>query len=68
MKTAEIPIQGMTCNHCVHAVTSALKSLPGVEEVELTLQDAKARVSYDESRVNEQQMRDAIVEEGYSAA
>ena len=31
------PVTGMTCEHCVHAVTSELGSLPGVFEVGVDL-------------------------------
>jgi copper chaperone len=32
-----IKVNGMTCEHCVAAVTKALKSLPGVSEVRVDL-------------------------------
>lgn len=31
------PVTGMTCEHCVHAVTSELGGLPGVSEVGVDL-------------------------------
>ena len=30
MKRVELPIEGMTCDHCVRTVTGALESVPGV--------------------------------------
>jgi copper chaperone CopZ len=37
MTTTTINISGMTCGHCVDAVTSELTSLDGVEKVEIAL-------------------------------
>lgn len=30
-------VQGMTCDHCVHAVQTELRALPGVSEVSVDL-------------------------------
>ncbi len=40
----EIKVKGMSCAHCVAAVTKALKGLPGVTEVVVDL--ASGRVTY----------------------
>ena len=37
----EIKVKGMSCGHCAQAVTKALKSLPGVTEVEVDLAGGK---------------------------
>lgn len=37
MTTQTFPVTGMTCNHCVSAVTSELKLIPGVTEVDVDL-------------------------------
>jgi copper chaperone CopZ len=37
MNNQTFPVTGMTCGHCVSAVTSELKSLPGVTEVDVEL-------------------------------
>ena len=42
MKT--VMIQGMSCQHCVAHVKKALEALPGVESVEVSLEDRAARV------------------------
>ena len=38
-----IKIKGMTCNHCVMAVTKALNEIEGVQEVEVALSKGEAR-------------------------
>ena len=45
MKTVEV--KGMSCNHCVMAVTKALSALPGVGEIKVDLLGGKA--TYEES-------------------
>jgi uncharacterized protein len=42
-----ISIEGMTCNHCVHHVTEAIKEISGVENVTVSLAEKRAKVSGD---------------------
>ncbi|GAB3241308.1 heavy-metal-associated domain-containing protein [Kineosporia babensis] len=37
MSTTTIDVTGMTCGHCVSAVTSELSAIPGVTKVEVDL-------------------------------
>lgn len=37
MTTATYQVTGMTCEHCVHAVTEELTSLDGVSDVQVDL-------------------------------
>ena len=37
MNTQTFAVTGMTCGHCVSAVTSELKDLPGVTDVDVEL-------------------------------
>ena len=37
MNTQTFPVTGMTCAHCVGAVTSELRQIPGVTEVTVDL-------------------------------
>jgi copper chaperone len=41
----EITVKGMSCGHCVAAMTKAMMSLPGVSNVAVDL--GSGRVSYD---------------------
>jgi copper chaperone len=41
----EIQVKGMSCSHCVAAITKAMTSLAGVSNVKVDL--ASGRVSYD---------------------
>jgi copper chaperone len=42
---SEIKVKGMSCGHCVAAMTKAMTSLAGVSNVQVDL--ASGRVSYD---------------------
>ncbi len=37
MTTQTYSVTGMTCGHCVHAVTSELKAIDGVSDVDVDL-------------------------------
>lgn len=37
MTTTELKVQGMTCGHCVHAVTEELSAIDGVTGVHVDL-------------------------------
>ena len=65
-KTIELDITGMTCDHCVHAITTAVKDVPGVTDADVSLEGKSAVVSGDSFEV--QKILDAIEEEGYTAA
>ena len=62
--TTELKVTGMSCGHCVKAVEKALKAVPGVENVQVTLEPGKAVV---EGNASQQDMIAAVVEEGYQA-
>jgi copper chaperone len=65
-QTIEFNITGMTCDHCVHAVTTAVKELQGVTDVKVSLDEKRATVSGD--GVDVKKVIAAIEEEGYEAA
>ena len=65
METVRLGIDGMTCQGCVASVTRVLKALPGVQDVDVSLQARSASVSYDPARTNVPAMRSAIEDAGY---
>ena len=46
MKT-KLSIEGMSCDHCVRAVTEALQGLSGVTKAVVTLKTKSAEVEHD---------------------
>jgi copper chaperone len=61
----KLQIDGMSCAHCVHAVHSALKEVPGVEVKRLEV--GTADVELDESRATLEQLQAAVAGAGYEA-
>ncbi|WP_296178843.1 heavy-metal-associated domain-containing protein [Pseudomonas sp. UBA1879] len=57
-------VQGMTCGHCVRAVTDAIKGEDPAAEVQIDL--AKGEVAV-QSQLAADQIIGLIVEEGYTA-
>lgn len=60
----ELKITGMSCDHCVMAVTKALRSVPGVAHAEVSLANGAATV---EGTPKLEDLVAAVEEEGYQA-
>jgi len=65
-QTIQLKIEGMTCDHCVHAVTTALKDVPGVREAKVSLADKSAVIEGDGVELDKALA--AVAEEGYTAS
>ncbi len=63
MKNALFKIEGMSCQHCIMAVKRELERLP-VQSVDVKM--GLAEINYDETRLNENQLRQAIESAGYN--
>ncbi|WP_191485808.1 heavy-metal-associated domain-containing protein [Pseudomonas sp. FEN] len=58
-------VQGMSCAHCVRAITQAVQALDSTAEVRVDL--AAKEVVVSSSRLSAEQVLGAISEEGYEA-
>jgi copper chaperone len=67
MATATLKVSGMSCQHCVRAVRTALESVDGVSRADVDLEAGRARVEYEEGRTSVQQLESAVLDEGYTA-
>jgi copper chaperone CopZ len=65
MNTLELEIEGMSCGHCVAAVSEALEELPGVTVNEVKI--GAAQVSYQPDQVTPDDIVLAVEDAGYSA-
>ena len=65
MSTTTYRVEGMTCNHCVQAVTREVSALPGVDEAVVDLQAQTLAVSGDAA---EAAVAAAVEEAGYALA
>ena len=59
-----INVSGMTCGHCVSAVTMELSLLPSVTEVEVDLESGQVTITSD-AELAQSQLIAAIDEAGY---
>jgi copper chaperone CopZ len=59
-----INVSGMTCGHCVSAVTMELSLLPSVTEVEVDLETGQVTITSDIA-MDQTQVATAIDEAGY---
>ena len=64
MSDINLKITGMTCEHCVRAVTKALEGVPGVEKADVTLEPGEAVVR---GKADTTALIAAVKEEGYEA-
>ena len=65
-QTLNLNVQGMSCQHCVHAIKSSVSALAGVDSVEVSLEKKLVTVGFDPSRTTLQSIAAAIEDEGYS--
>jgi copper ion binding protein len=64
MTTVTYQVSGMTCGHCVQAVSREVGALPGVEAVDVDLATGAVRVSSQEP-LSTEAVRTAVDEAGY---
>lgn len=65
MNKLELKIEGMSCGHCVAAVSEALTELPGVSVDQVRI--GAAQVTYHPDQVSPEQIVLAVEDAGYSA-
>lgn len=59
-----VKVEGMMCQHCVAHVEKALRAVPGVESVEVSLENKQAVVT---GSAADQALLDAVTDAGYQA-
>ncbi|MCL7461203.1 cation transporter [Pseudomonas sp. NW5] len=57
-------VTGMSCSHCVRAITTALQALDAAAQVEVDLEAGEVRV---ESQLSSAEVVAALAEEGFAA-
>lgn len=60
-----LDVKGMSCGHCKMSVEGALKELDGVKEALADVATGKVQVVFDEAKVDEQALKEAIEDQGY---
>ncbi len=65
MSTITMTIEGMTCGHCVGAVTRALTAIDGVRVDQVVI--GSAVVTFDPAKVAPDVILKTVADEGYAA-
>jgi copper chaperone CopZ len=65
MRNLTLHIEGMSCGHCLNAVSRALAGLPGVEVDSVRIGQADLR--YDERAIEPSRIAEAVAGAGYRA-
>jgi copper chaperone len=63
MASAEIKVEGMSCQHCVMSVRKAVEGLDGIKSSNVEI--GKVSVEFDEGKVSQDAIEAAIAQAGY---
>ncbi|MGE0873828.1 MAG: heavy-metal-associated domain-containing protein [Burkholderiales bacterium] len=67
MEDVEFKVEGMDCQGCVKSVTRMLTGVKGVSKVEVSLEQAKANVSFDPALAQLADLKRAVERAGFKA-
>ena len=67
METVELKVEGMDCQGCVKSVTRMLTGVAGVQSVDVSLEEARARVTFDPAKSGIADFKKAVERAGYRA-
>ncbi len=65
MEKQIINVEGMTCEHCVNAITKAVKNLNGIKSVSVNLNDKTTTVEFDSTIVSLDKIKEQIRNQDY---
>lgn len=65
LQTVKLNVEGMSCNHCVNAIMQAVGTMDGVNQVVVSLEEKTVTAEFDPGKTSEQQIKDAITDQGY---
>ena len=66
MEKITLNVEGMSCGHCVQAVTNAVSALPGIGSVAVDLSAGTVTVEHEPGITDEAKIRDEIEDQGYT--
>ncbi|MDO4380946.1 MAG: heavy-metal-associated domain-containing protein [Clostridia bacterium] len=65
MKKITIQLEELVCSMCASKIENALKKLDGVTDVRVLYNSSKAKLSFDEEKIDTKQIEEAINAVGY---
>lgn len=67
IKNVTLDVTGMTCKMCPKAIKKSISRVDGVEEVDVSLEEKKARVKYDADKTGVKEIIKAVELVGFKA-
>ncbi|KAB8141166.1 heavy-metal-associated domain-containing protein [Chloroflexia bacterium SDU3-3] len=64
MSKDQFRVPDISCQHCVNAITNEVKTLPGIQKIDISLDDKLVTIEHD-SQVDSAAIVAAINEAGY---
>lgn len=65
MKETNLKIEGMHCAGCSTRLEKVLNNLEGVETAKVSLEEKKATIKYDETKISLENIKEAIEDTGF---
>ena len=65
MREIKLKIEGMHCAGCSTRLEKVLNNLEGVETAKVSLEEKKATIKYDETKINIENIKEAIEDAGF---
>ena len=65
MKEINLKIEGMHCVGCSTRLEKVLNNLEGIETAKVSLEEKKATIKYDETKINIETIKEAIEDAGF---
>jgi copper chaperone len=65
--TLKVRCPAIECDGCVNAIKRAMSKLPGIESVEVDVENKAVTVMYDEGEVTEAALLDRLASAGFPA-
>ena len=60
MKEINLKIEGMHCTGCSNRLEKVLNNTDGIEKAKVNFEDKKATISFDETKINEEEIKEMI--------
>ena len=65
MKETNLKIEGMHCAGCSTRLEKVLNNLEGVETAKVSLEEKKATIKYDETKISLESIKESIEDAGF---
>ena len=67
MKEISLKIKGMHCTGCSTRLEKVLNNQEGVEKAEVSFEEGKTEIKYDENQIKLEEIKEAIEDAGFKA-